>query len=1061
MKKLLLFTILSLYTSLSFSQQDANRWRLGVLGGAMTYYGDLSASYLDVQSSWLDPVANYNDFSYGLSLEKSMSSAWSWRLAGTKGQFQANDRKIDWNGNLLTNNQYFDRSLNVQTDITNILFTFNYQMDNGWLLGNRSFVAPYVNIGVGWTWFSSFGDLFNENDLRYFYWSDNTIRTAHELSLPPFNPSEIKQDGVFETNLQDIQTEDLDYSTSTLSIPIGLGLKFRLSDNINLNLEAQAIYTMTDYLDDVSGQIPSIFDNNLQAYASQPNDQYNSNWRGTPNDDLNDIYGFVSIGLYYNFGQRQEAFLPPTFYTINTDKRDVEVIVKEEEKANKEEKGIEVVEEKAVEPVIVEEKIIKKEIVEEVRIEEKKDTIQKRVVENNSLVTIPDEDETITKDSIFTKKEVITEVEKVIIEEKEIVNDSITEDDDITIIGGLDLEEAPVFEKMDTVSTEPIISKTANTVIVKEEIIIENILTDTSLVVFENIDTISLEPIANSKIDTVAILTSELPWDTTKVSPSTANISLDSIEALPSEIDNAIIETIEIDKKATEKIEIVELGTTKVEIEDNENVLTNAQIDTTTILTTTNIKEDSSEITNKSIVTVPAEVIIQKDTVFIETKEEVAQEILAEVEQSRLALAQLQQKYNSTVLDNEVNENKIDILQTQIDSMQAAFDTYQNYTNSVAVQANEDFSSAENQAVQAATAEMAKEMDYLKFQLKLAQTNYKIAYENAEQNKRESQQKIEKLEKKVSQLKKETKTKKEPNRAQRNKPVIINKSRLESETSVVENKTDTIFVEMPSNNTVSDSPVTSKTDTVLTINNGPNIPAVIIEKDTTTIVRIEKVEVPIVEKVEEKAKDNIVIEPVKNNIDSISKVLEAQQKAALAQKEAEINALTQRLAALEANLENAKKAETESVNSLKTKLDALITQLSTIQKVNTEKAKTPAPVVEKITLTDAIRGYEVSNVYFDVGKSRVSPEYQSRLEKVAALLLLYPELNAVITGFADKSGNPTANFKLSQQRANDVKAFLTQRGVQPSRLETNYYGENKASAANDPYSRRVEILLVR
>jgi OOP family OmpA-OmpF porin len=75
-------------------------------------------------------------------------------------------------------------------------------------------------------------------------------------------------------------------------------------------------------------------------------------------------------------------------------------------------------------------------------------------------------------------------------------------------------------------------------------------------------------------------------------------------------------------------------------------------------------------------------------------------------------------------------------------------------------------------------------------------------------------------------------------------------------------------------------------------------------------------------------------------------------------------------------------------------------------------------------------------------------------------MLLHPELNTIITGYTDKSGNPDVNFRLSQKRANNVKNYLMQQGIQSNRLQTDFQGSNKATKANDPFARRVEILLV-
>ena len=66
----------------------------------------------------------------------------------------------------------------------------------------------------------------------------------------------------------------------------------------------------------------------------------------------------------------------------------------------------------------------------------------------------------------------------------------------------------------------------------------------------------------------------------------------------------------------------------------------------------------------------------------------------------------------------------------------------------------------------------------------------------------------------------------------------------------------------------------------------------------------------------------------------------------------------------------------------------------------------------------------------------------------------------MLKGYTDKSGNPTTNFRLSKQRAEAVKAYLVRQGIQGDRIDISYYGDNAASVANDPFSRRVEVGLI-
>ncbi len=313
-KALLIFSFLFLIISIAFPQQDSYGWRVGIHGGLTNYYGDLSYTYWDPNSKTTDLFNNFDYFSYGLSIEKNFSPAWSLSIHGTKGQFIANDRTINRKGDLKLDNPNFDRALNAQTELYDASILLHYYFDNDKIFGKRAFIAPYLMVGGGYTNFEVFGDLFYDDGKRYHYWSDNTIRNVPEASG---NEGKIiEQDGEFETNLTELQTENKDYETHALHLTAGIGLKFRLSGRLNLNVSTLVHFTNTDYLDDVSGTYPEGFDSPIQAYASNPGNQKEVQ-RGNPNG-ANDIFSFTSISLHYNFGRKKEAFKAPVIQTRST-----------------------------------------------------------------------------------------------------------------------------------------------------------------------------------------------------------------------------------------------------------------------------------------------------------------------------------------------------------------------------------------------------------------------------------------------------------------------------------------------------------------------------------------------------------------------------------------------------------------------------------------------------------------------------------------------------------------------------------------------------------------------
>lgn len=291
------------------AQQDRFNWRLGAKSGVMSYFGDLNSRFLPANQALIDK--DFDFLSYGISLEKRLKQTSMLRISISRGQFIANDRAIDFDGNLV-NDPFLARSLNAKTNIQEASVHYIWYADNDRLLSKKAFIAPYFGLGAGLSLFEVFGDVRNKNGDFYFYWSDGTIRDLPEILG---NGQIVEQDGTFETNLSDLQTEGNNYSTITWFGSALIGLKFRLNSRINLNLEYQWNLTFSDYLDDVSGDFQNL-DDPFANYAANP-----ANYSGKRGNDSNikDSYAFLSVGLHYNLGKRKTPFKAPEIFTSPLD----------------------------------------------------------------------------------------------------------------------------------------------------------------------------------------------------------------------------------------------------------------------------------------------------------------------------------------------------------------------------------------------------------------------------------------------------------------------------------------------------------------------------------------------------------------------------------------------------------------------------------------------------------------------------------------------------------------------------------------------------------------------
>ncbi|MDO9002348.1 MAG: OmpA family protein [Aquabacterium sp.] len=109
----------------------------------------------------------------------------------------------------------------------------------------------------------------------------------------------------------------------------------------------------------------------------------------------------------------------------------------------------------------------------------------------------------------------------------------------------------------------------------------------------------------------------------------------------------------------------------------------------------------------------------------------------------------------------------------------------------------------------------------------------------------------------------------------------------------------------------------------------------------------------------------------------------------------------------------------------------------------------------------AIR-YSLPASSFQLGSAEVPPSLKKQLDVFAEVLKSKKGSGSVvkIEGHADASGSAEANLVLSQRRADAVKSYLVEQGVDPTLLASVGVGTKNLKNASNPFSgenRRVEI----
>jgi outer membrane protein OmpA-like peptidoglycan-associated protein len=104
----------------------------------------------------------------------------------------------------------------------------------------------------------------------------------------------------------------------------------------------------------------------------------------------------------------------------------------------------------------------------------------------------------------------------------------------------------------------------------------------------------------------------------------------------------------------------------------------------------------------------------------------------------------------------------------------------------------------------------------------------------------------------------------------------------------------------------------------------------------------------------------------------------------------------------------------------------------------------------------------LEGIVFATGKADITPESESNLEKAYNTLAQNPEIAVEIHGHTDNTGSKATNMRLSQARAESVKAWLVNRGIASERIVAKGFGPDRPVGDNDTkegrqMNRRIEF----
>ena len=106
----------------------------------------------------------------------------------------------------------------------------------------------------------------------------------------------------------------------------------------------------------------------------------------------------------------------------------------------------------------------------------------------------------------------------------------------------------------------------------------------------------------------------------------------------------------------------------------------------------------------------------------------------------------------------------------------------------------------------------------------------------------------------------------------------------------------------------------------------------------------------------------------------------------------------------------------------------------------------------------------MGDVLFDFGKYDLRPEAREKLAKLSGIILAHQGLNLAIEGHTDNVGSEEFNQTLSEKRAQTVRQYLVDQGLDASSVTAAGFGKSSpiadnGSAAGRQKNRRVEIVV--
>jgi len=116
--------------------------------------------------------------------------------------------------------------------------------------------------------------------------------------------------------------------------------------------------------------------------------------------------------------------------------------------------------------------------------------------------------------------------------------------------------------------------------------------------------------------------------------------------------------------------------------------------------------------------------------------------------------------------------------------------------------------------------------------------------------------------------------------------------------------------------------------------------------------------------------------------------------------------------------------------------------------------------------TNVSKRFVFNDLKFESNSTRLTADSVPTVKSLTTVLKAYPAVTVALEGYTDSTGDPSANKKLSLDRADAVKDIMVKDGIAESRVTAEGRGDENPVASNDTeqgraMNRRLELVVLK